>query len=82
MQKVMGYFRQICEIPHLSYETEKLRDFLVEFAKKHEFSVEVDNAGNIYAIKGEPKICLQAHYDMVGVGWNRCSHNHGDDERV
>ncbi|MDA3052631.1 M20/M25/M40 family metallo-hydrolase [Campylobacter sp. JMF_01 NE2] len=68
MQKVMSYFRQICEIPHLSYETEKLRDFLVEFAKKHEFSVEVDSAGNIYAIKGEPQICLQAHYDMVGVG--------------
>ncbi|MBQ6223980.1 MAG: aminoacyl-histidine dipeptidase, partial [Campylobacter sp.] len=68
MQKVMSYFRQICEIPHLSYETEKLRDFLVKFAKKHEFSIEVDNAGNIYVCKGEPKICLQAHYDMVGVG--------------
>lgn len=68
MQKVMSYFRQICEIPHLSYETEKLRDYLVEFAKKHEFSVEVDSAGNIYMCKGEPKICLQAHYDMVGVG--------------
>lgn len=68
MQKVMSYFRQICEIPHLSYETEKLRDFLVKFAKKHEFSVSVDKAGNIYTCKGEPKICLQAHYDMVGVG--------------
>ena len=28
----------------------------------------VDEVGNILASKGEPKICLQSHYDMVCVG--------------
>ncbi|MBT0784852.1 M28 family peptidase, partial [Campylobacter upsaliensis] len=30
--------------------------------------VSVDNAGNIRAYKGNPKICLQSHYDMVCMG--------------
>ncbi|ANE36096.1 aminoacyl-histidine dipeptidase [Campylobacter iguaniorum] len=66
--KVFEYFEQICKIPHCSFETDELREYLTQFAKKHKFEVATDEFGNIHAIKGEPKICLQAHYDMVCVG--------------
>lgn len=70
MQKneVMSDFRKLCEIPHCSNETEQMRAFLVEFAKSQGFDVNVDELGNIHVIKGDPKICLQSHYDMVCVG--------------
>lgn len=68
MSKVMDYFKEICKIPHGSYKTDELQSYLVDFAKSKGFEVEVDRAGNIYAYKGEPKICLQSHYDMVCVG--------------
>lgn len=66
--KVFEYFEQICKIPHCSFETDELREYLTQFAKEHKFEVATDEFGNIHAIKGEPKICLQAHYDMVCVG--------------
>lgn len=65
---VMSDFKRLCEIPHCSYETEQMREFLVEFAKSQNFKVDVDELGNIHVHKGEPKICLQSHYDMVCVG--------------
>ncbi|PSM52579.1 peptidase D [Campylobacter blaseri] len=68
MQKVMDYFKQICKIPHCSFETDEMREYLVKHAKKNGFTVQIDEAGNIYTFKGEPKICLQSHYDMVCVG--------------
>ena len=70
MQKneVMNDFKRLCEIPHCSCETEQMRGFLADFARSQGFSVNIDEAGNIHAVKGEPKICLQSHYDMVCVG--------------
>uniref|UniRef100_UPI00343574D6 M28 family peptidase n=1 Tax=uncultured Campylobacter sp. TaxID=218934 RepID=UPI00343574D6 len=70
MQKneVMNDFKKLCEIPHCSCETEQMREFLADFALSQGFSVNIDEAGNIHAVKGEPKICLQSHYDMVCVG--------------
>ncbi|NLY03980.1 MAG: aminoacyl-histidine dipeptidase, partial [Campylobacter sp.] len=68
MTKVMEYFKEICKIPHGSWETDELKEYLLSHIKKCGFSCEVDEAGNIYAEKGEPKICLQSHYDMVLVG--------------
>lgn len=68
MMEVMDYFKQICKIPHGSHDTALLRDFLVAHTKKNGFEFEIDVAGNIYAYKGTPKICLQSHYDMVCVG--------------
>ncbi len=62
------YFDKIATIPHCSGETAKLRDFLADFARERGCEVKVDSAGNIHALKGEPKVCLQAHYDMVCVG--------------
>lgn len=70
MQKneVMNDFKRLCEIPHCSCETEQMREFLADFARSWGFSVNVDETGNIHAVKGKPKICLQSHYDMVCVG--------------
>lgn len=66
--ELLRYFEQICAIPHCSFETQKLGEYLFEFSKKCGFEAKMDKAGNIHAIKGKPKICLQAHYDMVCVG--------------
>lgn len=68
MQNVIENFKQLCKIPHCSYETEQMKEFLSSYAKDKGFKVSVDKAGNIHAIKGKPKICLQSHYDMVCMG--------------
>lgn len=70
MQKseILTHFERICEIPHCSYETAQLQEFLVEFARSKGAKVDIDELGNIHAIKGKPKICLQSHYDMVCMG--------------
>ncbi len=66
--RFLGYFEQICSIPHCSYQAQKLGEFLLEFSKSRGFDTKIDESFNIHAIKGNPKICLQAHYDMVCVG--------------
>ncbi|CAD7286696.1 M20/M25/M40 family metallo-hydrolase [Campylobacter suis] len=66
--EVLVKFEQLCKIPHCSFETAQMREFLVDFAKQKGAKVSVDEFGNIHAIKGEPKICLQSHYDMVCMG--------------
>ncbi len=68
MSKIIEYFETIAEIPHCSKEADKLLEFLVDFAKNRGYEVEVDNAKNIHIFKGTPKLCLQAHYDMVCMG--------------
>ena len=66
--RFLGYFEHICSIPHCSYQAQKLGEFLLEFSKSRGFDTKIDENFNIHAIKGKPKICLQAHYDMVCVG--------------
>ena len=66
--RFLEYFEQICSIPHCSYQAQKLGEFLLEFSKSRGFDTKIDESFNIHAIKGKPKICLQAHYDMVCVG--------------
>ncbi len=68
MQTLLQIFKQITTIPHCSYKTEKLKEFIIDECKNANCQVKTDSAGNILAIKGNPKICLQSHYDMVCVG--------------
>ena len=68
MSSIINHFITLTKIPHCSYETDKLLDFLVTFAKDREYSVQVDATKNILIAKGTPKLCLQAHYDMVCIG--------------
>ena len=68
MSAIIKHFQTLTQIPHCSKEADKLLDFLVDFAKTREYTVEVDDVKNIYIYKGNPTLCLQAHYDMVCMG--------------
>jgi len=68
MSKIIDYFKQITQIPHCSKKAERLMAFLVDFAQQRGYAVEVDEAKNIHIYKDDPKLCLQAHYDMVCMG--------------
>jgi len=68
MSAIIEHFQTLTQIPHCSKNADKLLDFLVAFAKEREYSVEVDGVKNIYIRKGNPTLCLQAHYDMVCMG--------------
>ena len=68
MSPIIEHFQTLTQIPHCSKEAELLLDFLVNFAKERSYTVEVDEIKNIYIHKGDPTLCLQAHYDMVCMG--------------
>ena len=68
MSTIIEHFQTLTQIPHCSKEADKLLAFLVAFAKERDYSVEVDAVKNIYIYKGNPTLCLQAHYDMVCMG--------------
>ncbi len=67
--KIIEYFLQITKIPHCSHNSEKLKKFLIDFAKSRGYGVWTDEFGNILAklLNKNPIISLQAHYDMVCV---------------
>jgi dipeptidase D len=68
MSAIIDHFQTLTQIRHCSKEADKLLDFLVNFAKERNYTVEVDAVKNIYIHKGNPTLCLQAHYDMVCMG--------------
>lgn len=71
-EKVFEYFEAICEIPHGSGNTERLSNWLVDFAKRLGLEYYQDELQNVIIIKeasagyekSEPVI-LQGHIDMV-----------------
>ena len=68
MSSIIQHFQTLTQIPHCSKEADKLLEFLVDFAKERDYTVEVDGVKNIFISKGLPVLCLQAHYDMVCMG--------------
>lgn len=71
-QNLWTRFSEICAIPHPSHHEEKIREYVVNFAKEHKLEYLVDEGNNIIvrkpATKGMEKkktIVLQAHLDMV-----------------
>ncbi len=69
MKSVMEIFEKIAkDIPRCSGDANAMMDFIENFAKAEGYSVQIDKVGNILCQKESPKICLQAHYDMVCVG--------------
>ena len=69
---VWMHFDEIRKIPRCSKHEEKIREYVVNFAKKHNLKYKVDKVGNIVickaATKGmenKPGIILQGHLDMV-----------------
>jgi len=68
MSNIIEHFETLTQIPHCSKEAEQLLDFLLAFAREKGYKAEVDEVKNIYIYKGNPTLCLQAHYDMVCMG--------------
>ena len=65
-------FDEITKVPRPSCHEEQIRDYLLEFAKKHSIEAKTDEVGNVVMKKGAtpgrenaPTVVLQAHMDMV-----------------
>ncbi|RKD90760.1 dipeptidase D [Mangrovibacterium diazotrophicum] len=66
------YFEEICAVPRPSKKEEKIRAFLLEFAKQEGLDAETDEIGNVLirkpassGMEKSPTVILQAHMDMV-----------------
>lgn len=71
-QPLFNYFGQICQVPRPSKKEEKIRQFLLEFAKENKLEAKTDEVGNVLIFKpatpgmeNAPTIILQTHMDMV-----------------
>lgn len=69
---VFHYLEELTKIPRPSYKEEKVSNYLVDFAKKHDFEVYQDSAFNVIMIREAapgyedvPPVILQGHMDMV-----------------
>jgi dipeptidase D len=67
------YFEEICNIPRLSKNEGKIRQHLIEFARKNNLEYKEDSVGNILITKpptpgmeNRKTVVLQSHMDMVG----------------
>jgi dipeptidase D len=67
------YFEEICKIPRLSKDEGRIRQYLLDFAKKNNLESKEDEVGNILIVKPPSKgmenrktVVLQSHMDMVG----------------
>jgi len=68
MSNILKIFIEITQIPRCSFQTEQMAEYLIKKARDYGYKVEIDNAKNILFSSKKPKICLQAHYDMVCIG--------------
>ena len=69
------FFEEMTRIPHGSYHEAAYGDYLVQFAKDHQFEYRRDEIGNVIIYKpasegyeDHPCLALQSHMDMV---WNK-----------
>lgn len=69
---VWKYFDEITKIPRPSKKEEKIIEYLLDFAQKHQFEAEKDDAGNVVirkpatqGMENATPVILQSHSDMV-----------------
>jgi dipeptidase D len=69
---VWKHFDEIRKIPRCSKHEEKIREYIVNFAKKQGLKTKVDPVGNVVIVKSattgmqnKPTVILQGHMDMV-----------------
>lgn len=79
---ILSLFDEITKIPRESGHEEKIVDFLVDFAQKHNLEYKTDKAMNVlivkHAAKGYetvPTLVLQSHTDMVCEKNAGCTHD-------
>lgn len=72
-ERFFHYFREICNIPHVSFHTDKIRDYIEHFAADHNLRYAKDDYSNIVIYKDgsagyedHDAVVLQGHLDMVG----------------
>ncbi len=66
------HFGEICKIPHCSKHEEKIRQYILDFAKQQKLELQTDKTGNVVirkpatpGMEKKPIIILQGHMDMV-----------------
>ena len=71
-ESVFYYFEQLCAIPHGSYNTKMISDYLVSFAKEQGLRYIQDEANNVILFgegscgyEDHAPVILQGHMDMV-----------------
>jgi len=67
-EKIINHFISLTKVPHCSQNIALLQRYLTDFAQKRGYEVKSDSVKNILIKKGNPKLALQAHYDMVCMG--------------
>ena len=71
-EAVFRYFEEICAIPHGSYNTKAISDYLVDFAKTHNLRYIQDELNNVIlfgeatpSYEDHEPVIIQGHMDMV-----------------
>lgn len=71
-KKVFHFFEELCQIPHGTFDTKRISDYCVAFAKERNLEVSQDGANNVIIRKPGTKgyedsepVILQGHVDMV-----------------
>lgn len=79
---VWNFFEEICKIPRLSKNEEKIRKYLLDFASAHNLPSKEDKAGNVLITRPASPgfetvktLVLQSHMDMVGEKNSDYPHN-------
>ena len=70
MKTVLNYFEEIMSVPRESGKEEKIKDYLVNYAKEHNIEYNVGKYNTVFLRKNnnsDRTIILQAHSDMVCV---------------
>ncbi|MDE7072352.1 MAG: cytosol nonspecific dipeptidase, partial [Bacteroidales bacterium] len=85
-KELWQYFGDILRIPRPSKKAEKIREYLVDFAQKHQLEVHTDATGNVLIRKpgtpgreNRPTVVLQSHIDMVCEKNSTSTHNFDTD---
>lgn len=85
-KKVFYYFEEICRIPHGSYDTGRISDYCVNFARERGLKVFRDHMNNVIIKKPGTKgyehaetVILQGHLDMVCEKTPESSHDFARD---
>ena len=84
-EKFLDYFKELCSIPHASFDEARVGDWLMDFAQKRSLECRRDEIGNVVIKKPStvpgckaPAVMLQGHMDMVYVRTPDCKHAYED----
>jgi len=80
------HFDEIRKIPHCSKHEEKIREYILDFAEKHNLKSKTDKTGNVVVYKptsqgmeDKPIVIIQGHMDMVCEKNNDIEHDFSKD---